>query len=196
MRRIEYIIPFPLSRDDQDQLPVILNDIRQECSTESETSESPITRQTLLNAWFPEVPPEEISVLGQNTTPAAYPLDGGGASYADSSTLGTFPPNVTCLFAPIAQQQTTISIPNADSVSAEHAQILPSETSQTSTKQTNWQMIKRAAEQIASKAQKKSKNWPMSAIDQFPEQMSQYLAGTQVDDIVISLDDVDNFANS
>jgi len=159
------------------------------------TSSEPYTRQTLLDAWFPEVPPEEISVLGQNTMPAAYPLAGGGASYAATSTLENYPPSVTCLFAPIVAPTMTISTPNADLASANLALTSQSPTCTTSTT-PKWPLIRHAADQIANKAAKKSRNWPMSAIDHFPDQMADFLSGTQVDDIVISSDDVDTFANS
>jgi hypothetical protein len=55
--------------------------------------------------------------------------------------------------------------------------------------------LKRKASRIANLAAKKHPNWPLSEVYKYPDIMVPMCAGTEVDDIDISSEDVDIFAN-
>ena len=190
MRRIEYVIPFPMDRDDTDQIVQILKDIKTDCLGEDSSSEASQPTETLMENLYPLqrdisllTAPDISSPIQEDTRTES--LGGGGVTCAVSSKLDNFPPSATCLFAPIAEAQSRFR--PANSTSVELVSSVPSQHSPLS--------VRKRVMNIANSAWKKPKNWPLSEMASHPEFMAQCLTGTKVDAKQPSQDDFDILAN-
>jgi hypothetical protein len=167
------IFQFPLSTWDAEALSNVLTEIKRDCGIDV-----PVSTQQVQDTVFPLE--TDISILGP--TPV-----GNGVPSAGLSTQGWNPPSVTCLFAPIADSP-SLSPPVA-SMSAAHVSSPSSDSSYMSP------TLKRKVTRISKLAASRHKNWPVSEVYKYPEIMEAMCAGTDVDDIDISSEDVDIFAN-